>query len=228
MIQKTSLVMVLLMAVLIVLSSGIAGCASQAPAAGQVTMATTAAATMAPVATTVPAVPATTAAGTTPAASGSVEYALQPSEIPGNFTLAISRERQASEVSLWAKEHGWTKGYTIVYRKNDPASSSTFIMQNISVYAGANATLAVTDTIDGIASDIEKENNANLSVEKITITRIGDMSGSLKYFDKSQNAGMYVISFAKNGVFMDIETNGVAADYETAKQIATIAAAKIK
>jgi hypothetical protein len=72
-----------------------------------------------------------------------------------------------------------------------------------------------------------KENAANQSVEKISISPIGDASGSLKYINKGDTSGMYVIAFAKTGVFEDIETNGTAADYETAKEFATIAAAKI-
>jgi len=200
----------MLMAFLIILSAGIAGCTSQAPSAGP-------------------------ASGTSPVtvATGSAvnlsNLVLQPQEIPGNFTLVTERERTASELSEWALDHGWKKGYSVVYRKNDPNSpSGTIILQNISVYAGENATLAVSDTIDGQVDWITKENDANLSVEKISIPAIGDASGSLKYSDKSDNSGMYVIAFAKKGVFQDIETNGTAADYETARQFAEIAAAKIK
>lgn len=228
--RQYSRLMTGLIAVLLVLTAGIAGCTSQAPAAGQ--PAATPAATV--IATESPApAPATTASATPPVATtvatpASHDYSLLPSEIPGNFTLAEKRERQASELSEWAIGHGWTKGYTVTYRKNDPsAASATIIMQNISVYSKENATLAVSDTIDGFADSVAKENNANLTVEKLTITKIGDASGSLKYSDKSDNSGRYVIAFAKNGVFMDIETYGSAADYETAKQMAAIAAEKI-
>lgn len=219
-----------LIAALLVLSAGIAGCTSQAPAAGQ-PVATTAA----PLATTES--PAPAAAMTSPAAATNATavttpafpaYILQPSEIPGNFTLAEKRERQSFELSEWALAHGWTKGYTVTYRKNDTSSASApVITQNISVYSKENATLAVADTIDEFAAWVVKENSANMTVEKLTIDKIGDASGSLKYTDKSDNSDWYVIAFAKNGVFMDIETSGPAANYETAKQLAAIAAAKI-
>lgn len=224
-----SLLMTGLVAVMVILATGLAGCTSQAPSAT--------------LAATTPAAPVTTAASpeetpaaqpsaaapaaaTTAAVTGSPEYFLQPAEIPGNFTLAENRERVASELSQWARDHGWTKGYAAVYRKNDPASA-TVITQNISVYSRENATLAVTDTIDGMADVIAKENNANLSVEKLTIAPIGDASGSLKCSDKSDNSVLYVISFAKAGVFEDIEVTGTEADYESLKQLATAAAAKI-
>lgn len=206
MVKKSISAIILLMTVLIVLSVGIAGCTSQTPAASPT--------------------PATTKTVSTIEPS---EMIVQASEIPGNFTLVTERERTASELSEWALDHGWVKGYSVVYRKNDPNSpSGTIILQNISVYAGENATLAVSDTIDGQIDWITKENDANLSVEKISIATIGDASGSLKYADKSDNTSMYVIAFAKKGVFQDIETNGTAADYETVRQFAEIAAAKIK
>jgi hypothetical protein len=206
--QQSSASMILLLAFLIVLSAGIAGCTSQAPSAGQA--------------------PATSpAADKTPSATDLSAMVLQPSEIPGNFTLVDARERTAFELSAWALDHGWKKGYSVTYRKND-RNSGTIIRQNISVYSGENATLAVSDTIDGQVDSIARGNDTSLSVEKITITPIGDASGALKYSDKSDNSGMYVIAFAKTGVFEDIETNGTAADYETARQLATIAATKIR
>jgi len=206
MVKKSISAIILLMTVLIVLSVGIAGCTSQTPAASPTPETTKTVSTIEP-----------------------SEMIVQPSEIPGNFTLVTERERTASELSEWALDHGWKKGYSVVYRKNDPNSpSGTIILQNISIYAGENATLAVSDTIDGLADWITIENNATMSVEKISIPAIGDASGSLKYSDKSDNSSMYVIAFAKKGVFLDIETNGTAADYETARQFAEIAAAKIK
>jgi len=195
---------VMLMAFLIMLSAGIAGCTSTTPAA----------------------VPVADKNLSTAEPSGMI---VQPQEIPGNFTLVAKGEREYSEMSGWAREHDWKKGYYAVYRKNDQNSSSgTVIRQNISVYTAPNASLAVSDTIDEFADWIVKENAMNQSVEKLSISPIGDASGSLKYIDKDDNSGTYVIAFAKNGVFEDIETNGTAADYETARQFATIAAAKIR
>nr|WP_319376194.1 hypothetical protein [uncultured Methanoregula sp.] len=200
----------LLLAVLIVISAGIAGCTSQAPSTAKA------------------AVPSPTPVANTAVVSPE-NLVLQPQEIPGNFTLVEQGERKTSELSDWARDHGWKSGYYVVYRKNDPAApSGTVIRQNISVYAEKNATLAVSDTIDGFADWIVKENAMNQSVEKISIPTIGDTSGSLKYVNKGDNSGAYMIAFSKMNVFEDIQTNGTAADYETAKQLATIAAAKIR
>ena len=208
--QQSSLVLILLMAGLIVLAVGIAGCTSQAQSSGQ--------------APEKALVSATTSPTIDPA-----DLVLQPSEIPGNYTLMEKRERSVSELSQWALDHGWTKGYYVLYQKNDKNSpSGTFIRQNISVYSGGNATLAVSDTIDGTVSSINEEKNTTRSVEKLSIATIGDASGSLKYSDKSDISTMYVIAIAKNGVFLDIETNGTAADYVIAQQLANITTAKIR
>lgn len=208
--QQSSLVLILLMAGLIVITAGIAGCTSQAPSSGQAPEKTL--------------VSATTSPTIDPA-----DLVLQPSEIPGNYTLIEKRERSVSELSQWALDHGWTNGYYVLYQKNDKNSpSGTFIRQNISVYSGGNATLAVSDTIDGMVSSINEEKNTTRSVEKLSIATIGDASGSLKYSDKSDNSTMYVIAIAKDGVFLDVETNGTAADYVIAQQLANITTAKIR
>ena len=197
---------ILLMAVLVVLSVGSAGCTSQTPASSPT--------------------PVTTK---TLSSAEPSEMILQPSEIPGNFTLVAKGERPASQLSEWALAHGWTKGYYAVYQKNDPDSPSvTFIKQNISVYSAENITLVVPDTINGYKSWPAETNNTNLSVEEVSLPTIGDVSGSLRFFDKSDNSSGYLIAFVKKDVFQDIQTNGTAADYETAKQLAGIAAAKIK
>ena len=110
MVKKSISAIILLMTVLIVLSVGIAGCTSQTPAASPTPETTKTVSTIEP-----------------------SEMIVQPSEIPGNFTLVTERERTASELSEWALDHGWKKGYSVVYRKNDPNSpSGTIIQQNIS------------------------------------------------------------------------------------------------
>jgi hypothetical protein len=209
--QQSSFFVVLLMAGLIVITAGIAGCTSQAPSSTQASDKTP--------------VPTTTSSAIDPA-----NLVVQPSEFPGNYTLVEERERSPSELSEWALGHGWTKGYYVLYQKDNPASSSvTILRQNISVYSGENATLAVSDTLDGMADWLAGQGGVNnTSVEKLALGTIGDASGSLKYSDKRDNSTMYVIAVAKNGVFLDVETNGTAADYTIAQQLANITAAKIR
>lgn len=203
--KKESLtVMIGLIICFIILSVGIAGCTSQAPAA--------------------PAAPGTSQSTIEPSA-----MILQTSEIPVNFTLMEKAARNVSEMNAWALDHGWKKGYYAVYQKNDPNSpSGTAIEQTISVYPAENITLIVPDTIQGWKNWSVEENNVNLSIENLPLPTIGDSSAALKVTDKSDSTQMYVIAFVKKNVYQQFLTNGTAADYETTRQLAGIAAAKIQ
>ncbi len=153
---------------------------------------------------------------------------LQPSEIPANFTLLEKAERNVSEMRSWALDHGWKKGYYAVYLKNDPASrQGTIIEQMISVYTAENITLVIPDTTNIYKNWTIKQNDANLTYEELSLPVIGDSSSALKISDKSDNTQMYLISFVKKDVYQDFWTNGTSADYDTARQLAGIAAAKI-
>ncbi len=201
--KKQSLAFMILMTCLIMLSVGIAGCTSQAPAA--------------------PAVPGTSQSTAEPSA-----MILQPSEIPVNFILVEKAARNVSEMNGWALDHGWKKGYSAVYQKNEPNSpNGTFIEQTISVYPAENITLIVPDTIQGWKNWSVEENNVNLSIEELLLPTIGDSSAALKVSDKSDSTQMYLIVFVKKDVFQNFLTNGTAADYEITRQLAGIAAAKI-
>ena len=79
--------MIVLMSVAIVLCAGIAGCTSPAqPVAGQ------------KLSTLEPA-----------------KMALQPSDLPANYTLVEEFERNASDMREWALGKGWKKGYGVSF-----------------------------------------------------------------------------------------------------------------
>lgn len=195
--------MILLMTCFLILSVGIAGCTSQTPAA--------------------PAVPGTIQSNVEPS-----EMILQTSEIPVNFSLMEKAARNVSEMNAWALDHGWKKGYYAVYQKNDPNSPlGTVIEQTISVYPAENITLIIPDTIQGWKNWSVEEENANLSVEDLSLPTIGDSSAALKFTDKSDSTQLYVIAFVKKNVYQQFLSNGTAADYEITRQLAGISATKI-
>lgn len=196
--------MIILMTCFIILSVGIAGCASQVPSASPV--------------------PGTKTSTIEPS-----QMILQPSEIPSTLTIVVKSERNISEMRSWAVDHGWKKGYYAMFRKNDPNSpSGTIFEQIISVYPAENITLIIPNTINAYRNGILAENNANLTLDVLPAPGIGDSSNALVISDKSDNTRMYLISFVKKDVYQDFWTNGTATDYETAKQLAGIAAAKIQ
>jgi hypothetical protein len=203
--KKQSLTLIMfLMTCFVVISIGIAGCTSQAPAASTV--------------------PDTKTSVIEPA-----EMILQTSEIPVNFTLVEKGERNASDVSEWGLDHGWKKGYYAVYLKNDPGSlPGTVVEQYLSVYPAENITLIVPDSVNSWKNWTMEENSVNLTFEEFSLATIGDSSAAMRVSNKTDNTQEYLITFVKKDVFQNFWTNGTATDYETAKQMAGIAAAKIK
>jgi hypothetical protein len=204
---KPSTGLLVFMAVFLIVSAGIAGC-------------TTSTSQPPPAASGVPVQKLSTAS---PA-----EMALQPSEVPGNFTLLEKGERNVSEMRGWALDHGWKAGYYTDYQKNDGISpSGAIIEQVISVYPAENITLIVPDTVS-LVKNWSAEDPGNVTVEELSIPAIGDSSTVLKVSDKRENSPWYMIALVKDDVYEQFYTNGTAADYETLRHLAGVAVAKIR
>jgi hypothetical protein len=155
------------------------------------------------------------------------EMALQPSDLPGNFTLLEKGERNASHMRDWAIDHGWKRGYYADYVKTEgDVSEGTVFEQVISVYTAENITLIVPDTINTWKSWPAED--SNVTVEEISLPTIGDSSHAMKASDRSDNSRMYMIAFLKYDVYEQLMTNGTETDFETLRQMAETAAAKIR
>lgn len=202
--------MVILMTLFIILSSGIAGCASQAPPAS-------------PVSTVSPAPSAPPADVQKLSTAEPSQFALQPSDVPAGFTLVEQSVRNLSDMRSWAVDKGWKKGYYAYYEKD--GQDVRYIEQAISVYPLENITLIVPDTVQGVKNWSSEE---NLTVEELPVPGIGDSSRALKVFITGEPETDYIIAFVKYDVFEQLSTNGTATDYEVLKQLAGTAAAKIK
>lgn len=201
--------MITVMTVFLLLTAGIAGCTSSAPA------------TQVPAASPAPVQKLSTVA---PA-----EMALQLSDLPAGFVLLEKGDRNRSEVRSWAIEHGWKGGYYTAYQRQDgTASSGVIIDQSSSVYPEENISLIAPDTLQLIKTWADRD-QANRSVEDDTsLPPIGDFSRGMKLSDKNDEPPEYIIVFVKQDVYMEMYTNGTAADYETLKNLAGVAAAKIR
>ncbi|WP_372961163.1 hypothetical protein [Methanoregula sp.] len=194
--------MILLMTFLVIFSVSFAGCTTQAP-------------------------PASPLPGNNLSAIEPSQMVFASSDIPANFTLVEKAERNVSEMRAWAVDHGWKKGYYAVYLKNDPSQPGTVFEQIISVYPAENITLIIPDTMGAYKNWTIQETSANLSYEVLPVPGIGDSSSALKITDNGDNSLWYLITFVKKDVYQEIHTNGTAADYETLRKLADIAAAKI-
>jgi len=195
----------------------LAGCTSQTPPA-----------TPAPSAT--PAPPASQVPEKTLSTIEPAEMALVPSEITGNFTLIKKRERNESMTRAWQLNQGWKKGYSATFKRNDTGRTDLQIGQFISVYPRENASKMVDYLVDGNYLDLARIPDAermNYSITELPPPGIGDSSRAIIKLDKNDPEIIYLIAFSRYDVFEEIWGNGTAAEYETMKQAAAMAAAKI-
>jgi len=194
--EKKSLApMIVLMAVFIILCAGIAGCTSQTPVTQQ------------KLSTIEPSL-----------------MVLEPADVPANFTLVEKYERTAANMSDWALNTGWKKGYGVYYETTGQDVQG--LDQVISVYPAENITLIVPETVRGVKNwSVE---NTNVTVEELPIPGVGDFSRALQISEKGDPINVYMIAFVKYDVFEQLYLNGTARDYDTLIQIAENAAAKIK
>lgn len=187
--------MIVLMSVALVLCAGSAGCTSPTkPVAGQ------------KLSTSEPAM-----------------MALQPSDLPANFTLVEQFERNASDVREWALGKGWKKGYYASFETRGPDVRG--IDQLISVYPAENITLIVPDTVSGFKNWTVEDRN--VTIVDLPSPGIGDASSALKVTQPGEPFDVYIIAFVKYDVYEEMYANGTASDYEVLKTAAGKAAAKI-
>jgi hypothetical protein len=206
--QSVSL-MVMVITVFLILSAAIAGCTSPAPTP------------QVPAASPVPAQKLSTVAPS--------DLALQPSDVPKDFILLEKGDRNVSEMRNWSLEQGWKGGYYATYQKTGGnASSGPIVDQAISVYPAEKITLIVPNTVTLVKDWAAGDTNNRSAVDDLSLPTIGDSSSALIITDKSDNSHEFLIAFVKHDVYMQLYTNGTATDYETLKQLAGIAAAKIK
>ncbi len=151
------------------------------------------------------------------------DMALQLSDIPGNFTLKERSERVGSDVSQWGRDHGWIEGYYTIFQKVDLSQSSgTVIEQRISVYPIENISMV----LPYIHNDFK--NLTDVTVDELLKPNIGDSARAFRLTNKTDNTKIYVIAFVNKDIYENLVMGGTVTDYESLKQLATIAAAKIK
>jgi len=198
--RKSLAPMIVLMSVVIILCAGIAGCTtSQAPATPPVTQQK--------LSTIEPSL-----------------MVLEPADVPANFTLVEKYERNAANMSEWALNTGWKKGYGVYYETTGQDVQG--LDQVISIYPAENITLIVPQTVSGINNWSMED--TNVTVQELPIPGVGDSSRALQISEKDDLINLYMIAFVKYDVYEELYLNGTTSDYDTLIQIAENAAAKIK
>jgi hypothetical protein len=198
--KKSLFPMIVLMSVFIILCAGIAGCTTS----------------QAPVTPTAPAQKLSTL--------GPTLLVLEPSDVPANFTLVEKYERNVTNMNDWALSTGWKKGYGVYYETKGPGVKG--LEQVISIYPLENISLIVPHTVRGFKNWTLED--ANVTVEELPISGIGDSSSALKISIKDDPVDTYMIAFVKYDVYEEMYVNGTARDYDTLLKLAENAAAKIK
>jgi hypothetical protein len=159
------------------------------------------------------------------------EMALGPSEILGNFTLIQKSERNVSRIPAWQINQGWKKGYYTTLQRNESGSGGMELQQFIAIYPRENSSRMVDYLVDGNFLDYERLSEGerlNVSMSELPSPGIGDFSRAFYQAHKEDPDPLYTIAFSRYDVFVEFWGNGTMADYETMKQAAAIAAAKIQ
>jgi len=152
------------------------------------------------------------------------EMALQLSDLPPGFTLKERSERVYSDVDSWAHNNGWKKGYIVSYQKVDlNALSGTVIDQRISIYPIGNISRVTPQFVNDLKNKPE-----GISIDELSNPNIGDSSQAFRGVASSDGSKIYFIVFYKKDVYESLSMTGKTTDYELLKDVAKIAAAKIK
>ncbi len=131
------------------------------------------------------------------------EMTLQISDIPENFILEKSSESVPSDVSQWALDHGWKKGYYVIYNKTDdiiPIPDTT-ITQYIAKFPIDNISLIIPNTV----KNLKNQATENVSVDELSMPNVSDSSRMYRITTKGVNAKTYVILFVKKDVYEMIQ-----------------------
>jgi hypothetical protein len=184
--------------------------------------------------------PPVTATATPPVTLASL--ALAPSDVPANYTLAGSREKNQSEMGPLALQLGWEGGYIVTYT-NDTVTpyGQTTIVQTITRYP--------VSSMPGITGLVRKQEMTDVDMDytNLSVEGLGDLGGGYlatphtQILIKPVDSGNAIVKgsaqavmtheiaevwFSKGEVFEVIRVTGPGADRATVTSLARAAYAK--
>lgn len=153
--------------------------------------------------------------------------ALQPADLPSDFTLQDRSAMALEDVSPLAIELGWLQGYYVSFtRKNIYTNDITYIRQTVNVYSPEN--------INGVYL-IEKEEMKNQKLSpgaryEIPFPAVGTQSIAFRETNPldAERPVTYTVIFTRKNVFEKITLAGTNTDYETLKRLAMRADALVQ
>jgi hypothetical protein len=149
----------------------------------------------------------------------SSDMALQPSDLPSDYTLQDRTVIALPEVSQLARELGWRQGYYVsFYRRNGNNEIITRIWQSVNIFSSEN--------INGVFL-LEKENLKEQQLTpgtryEIPFPAIGERSIAFRETNPldPERPVTYTVIFTKINVYEKIIMSGTNTDYETLKRLA--------
>jgi len=153
------------------------------------------------------------------------EMALQLSDLPANFIIQNRVEKVRSDVNQEAINLGWKSGYLVTVSRTDlQALQGTVIDQTISIYPVGT----LSKVLLGSKNVYQNLTSSGFVLDELSNPQIGDQSKAFRLVASSDGSKIYIIDFTKKDVYESLRMTGKTTDYELLKDLAKIAAAKIK
>jgi hypothetical protein len=152
--------------------------------------------------------------------------ALQPEDLPSGYILRDRSVMVTPEVSQLTRDLGWMQGYFVMYdRASRIRGDTTRIRQSISIFPREN--IKRVYTLEKLT--FSTGDNSMRSPYEIPFPAIGDQSMAYRMTDTPETGQVtYTVIFTEKNVLMRITMSGTSTDYETFREIAQKAAAKIR
>ena len=157
----------------------------------------------------------------------SSDMALQPSDLPSDYTLQDRTVIALPEVSQLARELGWRQGYYVsFYHRNGNNEVITRIWQSVNIFS--------SDNINGVflleKDDLKKEQLTPGKRYEIPFPAIGERSIAYRETNPldPERPVTYTVIFTKKNVYEKITMSGTSTDYELLKRLAQRAEALVQ
>lgn len=162
-----------------------------------------------------------------PSASVTVsDMALGLTDLPSDYILRDRSVMTTPDVTQLTRDMGWQQGYFVTFdRTGRIRSDQTRIRQSVYVFPVEN--IRRVYSLEKIA--FEGTESMMASPYEIPFPDIGENSIAYRMTDTPESGQVtYTVLFTKKNVFERITMSGTSTDYETLKEIAGIAAEKIR
>jgi hypothetical protein len=177
--------------------------------------------------TVTPAPTVVTTTETTRLPEQSSDMALQPSDMPSDYTLQDRTVIALPEVSSLARQLGWQQGYYVsFYRRNGNTEIITRIWQSVNIFS--------SDNINGVflleKEELKEEHLTPGTRYEIPFPAIGERSIAFRETNPldPERPVTYTVIFTKKTIYEKITMSGTSTDYEMIKRLAQRAEALVQ